>query len=252
MLIGNGRLIDKVPMSFLGRDWNIQPASMVASTRSDVFGSLAAMPNGYYQPEGWMLPRKAGAMSSVNKTVFTVSTSASGALGFNIDGATSISITFANADGQLISSGTGSASFSITPTGNVLATLSTTGSASFSMSTNTPLLGATGWVEGSAAYSMGATLVSYGNGFMVGSTVDSGTLTVPAIADGVWNSIAASYNTAGTMGNKLNSAASGGVDYGALGAAVWDVLTSSMTTTGSAGEQLKKALTTSKFIALKD
>jgi hypothetical protein len=224
--------------------------NMFATTA--ITSNVASVPSGARHPVAWVHARKNGAMSSRNEAGFTFSGTGAGALGFNIDGATSISISFANADGQLISSGTGSASFSINATGNVLAILAATGTASFSLSTNTPLLGATAWVEGAAAYSIGATLVSYGKGFMVGSTVDSGTLTVPAIADGVWNSIAASYNTVGTMGNKLNSAASGGVDYGALGAAVWDVLTSSMTTSGSAGEQLKKALTTSKFLALKD
>lgn len=72
------------------------------------------------------------------------------------------------------------------------------------------------------------------------------------ITQSVWNAAASRYNYAGTMGQKLNNAASGGVDYSALGLAVWDVLTSSMTTSGSAGEQLKKALTSTKFLALKD
>ena len=72
------------------------------------------------------------------------------------------------------------------------------------------------------------------------------------ITQSVWNAAATRYNYAGTMGQKLNNAASGGVDYSALGLAVWDVLTSSMSTSGSAGEQLKNALTTSKFLALKD
>lgn len=64
MLIGNGRLIDKIPMSFLGRDGlnNLQPGIAVASTWAANFGALAAIPDGYYTPHGWLLPRKAGAL----------------------------------------------------------------------------------------------------------------------------------------------------------------------------------------------
>jgi len=40
------------------------------------------------------------------------------------------------------------------------------------------------------------------------------------LAANVWNAIATEYNTAGTMGNKLNLASSGGVDYQALSEAV--------------------------------
>lgn len=36
------------------------------------------------------------------------------------------------------------------------------------------------------------------------------------IAQAIWNSVASNYNYAGTMGNKLNSAGSGGVDTGAI------------------------------------
>lgn len=41
------------------------------------------------------------------------------------------------------------------------------------------------------------------------------------IAQEIWNSQKTSYNSAGTMGNALNNASSGGVDYNALAAAVW-------------------------------
>ena len=54
------------------------------------------------------------------------------------------------------------------------------------------------------------------------------------------------------MGNKLNSAGSGGVDYSALGLAVWNVLLADVNIPSSTGDQIKKALTLSKFIALKD
>jgi hypothetical protein len=45
------------------------------------------------------------------------------------------------------------------------------------------------------------------------------------IPDDIWNSVAADYNDVGTFGNKLNTASSGGVDYGALADAVRTELT---------------------------
>lgn len=49
-----------------------------------------------------------------------------------------------------------------------------------------------------------------------------GELTPEGLRDAVWKAAAANFNDAGTMGAKLNSAASGGVDLNALAEAVWD------------------------------
>jgi hypothetical protein len=49
-------------------------------------------------------------------------------------------------------------------------------------------------------------------------------LSPEGLAASVWNAVADAYNTSGTMGQKLNLASSGGVDYAALAAAVWESL----------------------------
>jgi hypothetical protein len=64
-------------------------------------------------------------------------------------------------------------------------------------------------------------------------------LTSANIAQLVWGALAAANNDANTMGAKLNSAASGGVDYDALAEAVWD------------DEFVDKLLTVAKFLGLK-
>lgn len=56
-----------------------------------------------------------------------------------------------------------------------------------------------------------------------------GSLTPEGIRDSIWNAVASNYNTSGTMGQKLNSAAVGGVDYDALAEAVWDAEVSANT-----------------------
>jgi hypothetical protein len=55
------------------------------------------------------------------------------------------------------------------------------------------------------------------------------------IAQEVWNSQKTSYNAAGTMGNALNNASSGGVDYNALAQAVWEYTTRTLTAGGGGG-----------------
>jgi hypothetical protein len=66
------------------------------------------------------------------------------------------------------------------------------------------------------------------------------------LAAAVWQALAAQYNDPGTMGNKLNLAASGGVDYDALAQAVWTYVSRTLTS-GS-----NDCLTLPQFLALKD
>lgn len=161
-------------------------------------------------------------------------------------GSASITFTVADAAGQLISSGVGSASMTFsTNTPLMTASLEGVGSASFVLSADATI-GAEASASGSAdiVFAMAATilpandaspartagasfaitgnLVPYAIGSMVGSTLNTQALTTDTIAAAVWQSLAASFADAGTMGQKLNNAASGGVDYGDLAAAVWN------------------------------
>jgi hypothetical protein len=53
------------------------------------------------------------------------------------------------------------------------------------------------------------------------------------IAQEVWQSQKSAYNATGTMGNALNAASTGGVDYAAIGAAVWNHVSRTLTSGGS-------------------
>lgn len=130
------------------------------------------------------------------------------------------------------------------------------------------------WGVANSVMAVSAIAVGYGRGYMQASTVDNTTLTPASITTAVWSALATQYSVAGTMGNKLNSAASGGVDYAALGEAVWNVLLADANTTGSIGELVQgisggvtpptveeiaagvsahaSTLTVGKFLALKD
>jgi hypothetical protein len=140
------------------------------------YSSKASVPDGNRNPVAWVMPSKAGGLSSRNSAGLTVSPSANGAMGLPGTGTVSFSIDFDPATGGLISSGTGAASFEVTGTATVLATRSGDGSASMSITTNTPLLGALGWVTAEGAFSVTSTMQSYARGFMTGSTVDTSTI----------------------------------------------------------------------------
>lgn len=113
---------------------------------------------------------------------------------------------------------------------NLLATISGSGGVASSsqlrgLGALVATLAGTGVASGTlpATGQLGATIRGYGD------------LTPEGLRDAVWSALATQYNVTGTMGQKLNNAASGGVDYAALGAAVWEALTSAHNTAGTFG-----------------
>lgn len=140
--------------------------------------------DGTLNPASWMLPQTAGGMASRYNAVMAVATSGSAAAGLNGDGTASFAVSFLPADGQLITSGSGSAAITFNATGNALATLNGVGSAAISFST-TADINALGWASAAASMQVTTTLTSYAIGSMTGSTVDNSVLTVDAIAAGV-------------------------------------------------------------------
>ena len=157
----------------------------------------------------------------------------------------SIEIT-ASATGELKMSGSGSASIALTvATAELLGILDGAGSASISVVANSPILGAEASGGGSAELSVTATasilpaddsapartasanismfgsLVPYAVGNMVGFALPYTELSPQSLASAVWQAPATENNLAGSMGSKVNTASSGGVDMDALASAVW-------------------------------
>ena len=223
MLIGNGRLTDKVPMTFLGRDWNaqLQPGALPAVTQSENFGALAGLPSGYYQPHGWMLPRKGGNLRA--GTLAGSGAVSAGTLqsGYNIAGTISGDGGISNAPLGLIVS----IAAALVASGGISSAATEALAAMVADLTGSGDLAAT--AKGLA--DLGAQLA--GSGAAVGGNTalmdigaqirGYGDLTPEGIRDAVWNAILANYPTAGTAGKALSLASSGGVDLNALAAAVW-------------------------------
>jgi hypothetical protein len=170
-------------------------------------------PNGHLSPSSWNLPQKAGGMSSINYAGLSIAGTATGALGAPVTASVSLTV-LANGAGSLITSGNGSSSFAFTVANALLlASLSGSAASSFAM-TATATATATGDAVGSTSLAFTGTLAAYATGAMSGSTIDAAALSSTAIAAEVWGSLAANFDTAGTMGNKLNSAASAGDPWG--------------------------------------
>ena len=68
-------------------------------------------------------------------------------------------------------------------------------------------------------------------------------LSPEGLAAAVWNTLAVDFNTIGTMGNKLNTASSGGVDLNALAQAVWEYVDRTLTSSYTP-EQVAAAILT--------
>lgn len=181
---------------------------------------VASVPDGCRHPVAWIMPRKPGAMSSRNEITGE---------GTMTGNAWSVKLAEAMLTGsgeltafgglvvQLIASISGSGTVSSADLKAFLQALASIGGSGNATGTMTAfgeliaeLLGE-GTADGSVLTGIGeleAVIRGYGD------------LTPEGLRDAVWNAVASNYNATGTMGQKLNSAASGGVDYNALAAAV--------------------------------
>jgi len=63
-------------------------------------------------------------------------------------------------------------------------------------------------------------------------------MTTPTITSAVWDELLSEHTITGSAGNKLNTASSGGVDYGALSDAVWNESMTEHTTNNTAGAMM--------------
>jgi hypothetical protein len=199
---------------------------------------LASSPAGNTNPVAWILPQKAGALSSHSLARGSSTATLSLAEGRNLAGSSAGSST-ADATLQLVVSMQGTAAGTSTADGNVKAALGMAGSSAGS-STATAAKNALAWISGSAAGSSSASLQSYATGRLEGHVTPYTELSPQSLTDAVWSAMLSEYPDAGTAGNTLSLAGSGGVDYNTLAAAVVAALQAD-----------PKTLTVPKFMGLK-
>jgi len=220
MLIGNYSVFNKSP----GRDFGggvesssrfsfNKPGSMrgffYSNTSASPITRYASVPNGYDPPYSWVIAQKSGGMTSHNNIVSLgtiTSASLAGGLNATTTGSTIGGFgTIQNVDmglimlavAEMISSG----SLTSDMTGQIYAVAE--------MSSSGSLVGSIAGFANiiSGMLSEGTISASpLGLGSVEAGLVSFSTLSPENLAISIWNSLATSFNNAGTMGNKLNSA----------------------------------------------
>jgi len=199
-----GRMIGTV--TGVALQTSMQPLWGIRRNSTAAFGRLAGIPSGTYHPASWLMPLRAGRMSSRNASL-SVTAQAVGVRGLKATGAATFTFD-ASAVGGLIVNATGSATFSITTNNPILrATVGGTGSASFSISAGANI-GAIANLTGAASFSFSASAPAYAVGHMTGEATSNTPLSPQSLADAVWSAVANTYNASGSMGELLNSAGS--------------------------------------------
>lgn len=184
MLIGNGLLINKVPLTLLGDRWNaFVRDERVASRCFDGFGDKSALPSGYGVGKAIWPAVTAGGLNSHRYSVGTSTATLSMASGRNVVGLSEGTST-ANATLQLVVSMQGTATGTSTAEGNVNAALAMAGS-SAGTCTVSSTIGAIAWAYGAAEGSSTATLTSYATGRLYGSITPYTELSPQTLASAV-------------------------------------------------------------------
>lgn len=233
-LLGNASLLHKSPAKYVTgvvgfcdrANWN-KPGMM--RNRGNLTLSLLwkydAVPSGTYAGRAFLPPQKAGRL--VTRSAFGVSGQAIGAMG--LPGAASAVISMgASAIGGLFAGGVANCTISISASGAIAGLAAGRASGVMTIAASA-VPGASAWGVANGAFSVNGSAVGYGLAYGVASTVDNSALTPASITQAVLNAVAIDYNAAGSIGAKINSAASGGVDYTALGAAVWASVSRTLT-----------------------
>lgn len=165
-------------------------------------------PSGYRPPYSHSMASKSGGLKSFLESQGIATVTGSMAAGRNI-AATSEGLATVTGTGSLVVSGAGTASGVATVTGNDNAALGAAGTTSGS-ATATGSITALAWAVGQSGGAGGASAVIFATGQLQGSITPYTELSPQSLAAEVWNATASSYTESGTMGFKVNSAASAG------------------------------------------
>jgi hypothetical protein len=203
------------------------------------YGTAVGLPLGSAHPTSWAMPSVAGAIASRNRINGAGSMTGTAQSGYNIEALVTGDGGITNAPlglivsiaATLIASG-GITSAQVDALASMVATI--TGSGDIAAT-------AVGLADLGAALLGSGAITANNTALMdIAATIRGyGDLTPEGLRDAVWGALASQFNAAGSMGNKLNSAGGGGVDYTALGAAVWAALQADQNVSGSMAALVK-------------
>jgi hypothetical protein len=168
----------------------------------------AAIPEGYGPGDAWFPAILAGGLAAGSESVMAETASISGAR--NIEAAASIELS-STAAGSLIASMTASSSSALTVDATIFSIqiASIEASASIALASSS-VISAIASIEAAGSASIAGTVTQRANAFMVASAGGPEALSPQGLASAVWGAIDSENNTAGTMGAKVNAAASAG------------------------------------------
>lgn len=175
------------------------------------FTNQTSLPDGDYPPNTWRLPLVAGAIKSLNRLNGSGSLTALGNLGYQIIASLTGSGTISSALGtltvELLASISGNGTISDADLrGYLYAVASLYGSGDITDADINGIGELISALDGSGVITSSLT----GVGELAAVITSYGSLTAEGVRDAVWNALATQFNAPGTMGNKLNSAASAG------------------------------------------
>jgi hypothetical protein len=232
-LLGNYSVYDKMPLKFTsgagvqnGARGNFAESGRVRNrmmqSQTTSADEYYALPNGGYPSLTWFIPQKAGQIGSSNQIYGNgalTSNLAGGlyALG-NLSGAGDITTGNLTLIAQLIGFLTGAGD--VTPPPSLIGILKPFDNQLTGAGAVTATLTALAYVQSNLTGNGTLSLTPYAIGQLAADITGQSVLSPQSLAAAVWNALAAQYNDSGTMGNKMNSAASGNIDYATLAAAV--------------------------------
>lgn len=246
-LYPNGRYLTSSPGRHFGPSVGLEVYARARGDRlnrfvSDTYARTASTPDGY-DVHGTVPAIKAGAMAA-RKPFAVVDGSANLLSGGPMTATAALCTVSQSGDLSLVVGLSGTATvLTFTGDGATLSlTIGLSGNATVTVGGNAGLSMIVPFSGTGAVASLVGAANLKGNLSMTGGWTPFTELSPENLAREVWNAVASQYNDAGTMGAKLNTASSGGVDLNALAQAVWEYATRNLSTSPPTAAQVATAI----------
>lgn len=236
MLLWNYSVIQKSPWRFMaGTSVSNVQSNFLKNWQRVAIYSNETIPDQWGLPvwysSWWMLPRKSGYIVAYSEN--TTSSTATPVMWVNWDGNCYIVVT-ALWNLSLVVSSNGTCDIVVTATGEVIGSLTASWTSEITLTAN-GTIGANAFWTWVATITVSPTAIISALGHMTGEMNPFTPLSPEWLANAVWSALASENNIANTMGAKLNTASSWGVDMNALAQAVWEYATRTLTSWGTWG-----------------
>jgi hypothetical protein len=232
-LLGNYSLVNKIPVKYFGGttgDAQVRSnfnqsgryRNRMYQNQTTVALPQYSLPTGSYPTLVWIIAQKVGAIASGNQIYGAGASTGPLAGGLNSAASLSGSGTITNANlsliASLIASLTGAGD--VTPPPSLIGKLELISNQLTGAGAVAATLTAFASVQATLAGAGSLAVVPYATGNLSADITGQSELSPQSLAAAVWSALSAQFNDSGTMGQKLNAAASGNIDYATLAEAI--------------------------------